>query len=136
MTILFDAGLIQTGFYPAEQGGEGPFYRWLGPEPVATITLPRLTPRGAGGRHHHLRVHSRRHRCHAPIAGWGEWVGVDITRASDTVASATLTAGPGRGGTTMQLSIDVGRTESPVERGGQDKRKLSVAISTIDLRPV
>ena len=134
VTIPFDSTLVQTGFFPAEQGPDGPPYRWLGPDPVASVVLPRI---GAT-----IRVIVTILSAHVQDAvanmrlslDGGEWVGVEVQRVGNLAApTATVSAGPDHCGTTMRLSFDVGRTESPLEQGGQDKRRLSVAISKLDV---
>jgi hypothetical protein len=129
LSLPCDAELVQGGFYPAEQAADGTAFRWVGPGPVATVFLPRLSAP--------LEIRLHVHSAFLPevleevrlALDGGDWV---AAAWRDGVLSATLSPGPFSHGALLRLDIDTARTESPEARGGTDRRALSLALSRIE----
>lgn len=129
LALACDAALVQGGFYPEEQAPDGTVFRWVGPDPVASVFLPRLRAPLE------LRLHV--HTAFLPevlaevrlALDGGDWV---AAAWRDGVLSATLSPGPFSHGALLRLDIDTARTESPEARGGTDRRRLSLALSRIE----
>jgi hypothetical protein len=135
-TLICDADLVQAGFYPAEVSEAGISFRWIGPDPVATVFLPPLGPLVEVI----LRVESAfvpevLEEVRLSLDG-GSWVPTLLWQGADgaTTLSARLEAGPMAHLGALRLDIDSIRTESPRQRGGTDERPLSVALAAITLR--
>jgi hypothetical protein len=133
LNLPCDADLVQSGFYAAERSQDGVAFRWVGPDPRATVFLPRLrTPVTI-----RLRVLSAflpevLDEVRMALDG-GEWVpATRLEGVGDVTLSAVLPAGPIGHAGLLRLDIDTARTESPLTRGSTDERHLSLAFSAIE----
>ena len=133
-TILCDQDLAQTGFYPTEYTPDGTPFRWIGPSPRANVVLPKIRlPIELQMTLSHIYVTDIVDLVKVSLAG-GEFVPVTVERQGiGAILTARPPAGPKQGERSLQLDIDVMRTESPRLRGEADDRELSVALSRIEM---
>jgi hypothetical protein len=135
VTVDFDEDLNYRGFYQVETDSEGRSYRWLGPDPVASVFLPRML----GPVRIVIKVLSI--FSDFPIANTrisidgGEWVYVAVEQAAGvTYLTATTPLGEAGHASTMRLDMDCGETQCPASRdGASDQRCLGFAVTRVEL---
>jgi hypothetical protein len=137
-SVTFDSDLVQTGFYPAEvTADDATPFRWLGPEPQASVFLPKL----AGPVEVVITVISAfvpdvLEKTRLSLDD-GESVGVEVEkRGHRYTLTAKLMPGVMSHAGSMRLDIDAVQTETPKARGQTDSRYLSLAISRIEIKSV
>jgi hypothetical protein len=133
--IEFDPSVVQTGFYQAEQGKDGRWFRWIGPEPKASVLLPMVEgPLSVVLKVVATFAKNALEKTRISLDA-GRWVECEI---SSEPGAHLLTAIPPRGhsfeSSVMQIDIDCGLTESPADYGKYDTRRLGVAIHSLELR--
>jgi len=133
-TIFCDQDLVQTGFYPVEYTQDGTPFRWIGPSPRANVVLPKTClPVELQMTLSHIYVTDIVDQVKVSLAG-GEFVPVTVERHGiGAILTARPPAGPLQDERSLQLEIDVIRTECPRVRGEADDREISVALSKIDM---
>ena len=137
VTIVTDENFIQTGFYSVEYTDKGKCFRWLGPEPIATMYLPKIaTPLELT--FHILAVYEGVSLEAVRVAlNEGEWTPVDVQNDGH---SSTLRCRPSTGGNndgvTHRVDIDCGVTFRPADAGKIDTRRLGIAISYVEIASV
>lgn len=131
VSVDLDENVVQTGFYHHENLPSGRSFRWLGPDPLASVYLPRIDGP--------VRVVIRAMKAFDGVpldetrvcVDGGEWAPVTAEREDGVLK---LIATPRRGAApataTTRVDIDCGRTASP--QGG-DTRLLGIAIYGVDL---
>jgi hypothetical protein len=133
-TIICDDELVQTGFYPVEYAPDGTAFRWIGPLPRANVMLPKTClPVEIQMTVSHVYVTDIVDQVRVSLAG-GEFVPVSMEKyRNGAILTARPPAGPLQGARSLQLEIDVIRTECPRARGEADGREISVALSRIEM---
>jgi hypothetical protein len=132
VSVDLDENVVQSGFYHHETLPAGDVFRWLGPDPVASVYLPRIDGP--------VRVVIRAMKAfdgvpldetRVSIDG-GEWASVSAEREGGVL---NLTATPERGAATATTRVDIDciRTISPHDSGVSDTRRLGIAIYGVDL---
>jgi len=134
VSVDMDENVVQTGFYHHENLPSGRSFRWLGPDPLASVYLPRIDGP--------VRVVIRAMKAFDGVpldetrvcVDGGEWTGVAAERDDGVLK---LTATPRRGAapatSTTRVDIDCIRTASPE---GGDTRLLGIAIYGVDLEQI
>lgn len=128
-----DAALVNKGFYDAERTPQGRSFRWIGPEPRATLYLPRIE----APLELRLHLHGAFVREALPLVrvslDKGAWAGVRVTQGSEgTVLVARPAAGDPGQPQVMRLDIDAAMADSPANRGEPDRRVLSIALAAVE----
>jgi hypothetical protein len=135
LALRFDAELRCMGLYDTETRAGRPPLRWVGPATKAEIWLPRLeAPLELRFAVAGVFVADVLKEIRFSVDG-GEWTKPDIQEV-DGVRLLRLRPVPGQAGPgeTMHVAIDTVLQDSPVNRGGTDKRKLSIAFSRVEVR--
>ena len=132
-----DATLAQEGFHAAETDATGRTFRWIGPEPRATVFLPQVAQPAE------LRLHVHSAFCPEVLAeirlsvDGGPW---ETAAVEGAAGGQVLVARPLPGGCrhvgSIRLDIDAVRTASPLSRGGADARLLGIALWRIEARSI
>lgn len=128
-----DDALVHKGFYEAERSPQGRSFRWIGPEPRATLFLPRVEAPVEV----RLHLYGAFVREAIPLVkvslDKGAWAAVTVTQDREGIV---LTARPVSGdpGTApvSRLDIDAAVSDSPANRGEADDRVLSIALSAVE----
>ncbi|MBI0534677.1 hypothetical protein D9599_03720 [Roseomonas sp. KE2513] len=132
--VTCDESMTSEGFYAVERNRAGKPFLWLGPEPHASIFIPKLV----------APVEVRLHLQSAFVPDvldemrlsldGGEWTQVSVEKPEGRVVLvAAPPPGAARRAASMKLEIDAIRTESPASRGGSDTRRLGIALEEIEL---
>jgi hypothetical protein len=132
--ILMDEDVVQIGFYPAERTESGVSFRWLGPEPIARVHLPKIKhplklTLAVAAVYSGIRIEAVR-----VALNDGEWASVEVARADGwTTLRCRPEPGPNRDGLVDHIDIDCGATFCPAEQGGSDLRQIGIALSRIEM---
>ena len=135
--VWMDENVVQVGFHYVERTQGGACFRWLGPEPVARVYLPKirlplkltlvLAAVYTGIRIEAVRV----------ALNDGAWTAVEVDRVDGSTAlRCQPESGPSRDGLVYFLDIDCGATFRPADEGAPDIRKIGVALSRIEMASV
>lgn len=135
--IWMDESVVQEGFHYAERTQSDVCFRWLGPEPVARVYLPKirlplrltlvLAAVYAGIQIEGVRI----------AFNGGPWTPVEVDRLDGWDALRCQPApGPCGDGLLHFVDIDCGATYSPADEGAPDIRKIGVALSRIEMASV
>jgi hypothetical protein len=136
-TLICDATLVESGFYPAEQSQGGTIFRWIGPQPLAAVFLPPIPAPVEVSLHiHSAFLPDVLDEVRMALDG-GEWVPAILRQdAQGTRLCACLQPGPMAHLGALRLDIDSVRTETPRQRGETDGRHLSLALSAVTVRRI
>jgi hypothetical protein len=135
--VLMDENVVQDGFHGVERNGAGVAYRWLGPDPVARVYLPKVRPPVEltimlAGIHKRVDVRALR-----VAFNNGPWTPVEIDQVAGAIRlRCRPVAGALPPGLLHYVDIDCGATFSPADEGHHDTRKLGVALSRIEVAGV
>lgn len=135
--LRFDANLRCKGFYDSENRQGRPPSRWIGPSTRAELWLPRVdTPLELRFAVAGLFVPEVLNEIRFSVDG-GPWTKPEL-REMDGARFLQLRPAPGPNKTDelMHVAIDTVLQDSPVNRGGTDKRKLSIAFWRVEARRV
>ncbi|WP_430912032.1 hypothetical protein [Methylobacterium sp. sgz302541] len=128
-----DDSLVHKGFYEAELSPQGRSFRWIGPEPRATLYLPRIEA-PLEVRLHLYGVFVREALPLVKVSlDKGAWASVAITQGREGVVLVARPV-PGDPGPpqVMRLDIDAALSDSPTNRGEADYRVLSIALAAVE----
>lgn len=137
LKLAVDDTIVQTGFYPSERSKSGPTFRWIGPEPRARIFLVRIEGPlevTLAVPHSYLGAATDEVKISLDEGPWT--AGNVVEQDGITLLSFRPKHGSKRFLQTMQLDIDAVRTVSPKQKGKSDSRPLSIAISSVEIRPL
>lgn len=132
--VTCDESMTAEGFYGVERNKVGKPFLWLGPEPRASVFIPKLVAPVE------VRLHLR--SAFVPeVLGevslsldGGEWTQVGVEEAAGRIVLvAAPPPGEARRAASMRLDIDAVRTGSPMDQGGSDTRRLGIALEEIEL---
>ena len=135
--VQMNEDAVLRGFYYTEHTDTGVSIRWMGPEPLARVHVPKvrlpveltlvLASVYKGVDLGAVRV----------ALNDGPWTPVETRRsAGDDVLRCRPVPGRGGGGLVHHIDIDCGATFSPADEGSSDTRKLGIALSRIEIASV
>ena len=132
-----DESLVHKGFYDAERSPQGRSFRWIGPEPRGSVFLPRIEMPGEV-RLHIYGVFVREAVALVKVSiDKGAWEPAKIVQGRDGIVLVARPV-PGETGSpqVMRVDIDAAMSDSPSNRGEDDFRTLSIALSAIEAASV
>jgi len=137
LSLLVDDSIVETGFYRTETHASGLKFRWIGPEPRASIFLPRVdAPVQITLSVMHTYPDGILDKVKVALDE-GPWSSGKVVKEGDrALLHFAPTPGAKRFLQTMQLDIDAVRTLSPKQDGKGDSRSLSIALWKIEAHPL
>jgi hypothetical protein len=135
--VLMDENVVQDGFYYSERTGDGVRYRWLGPDPVARVYLPKVKPPVelrlvVTGFYKGVELAATR-----VALNDGPWSPVEVIPGEGkNILRCRPFPGPGGDGLMHHIDIDCGATFSPADEGRSDARRLGLALAQIEIAGV
>ncbi|TPG59181.1 hypothetical protein EAH89_07515 [Roseomonas nepalensis] len=134
VAVSCDDALAQEGFHDAETAEGGRSFRWIGPEPRATVFLPKVALPAE------VRLHVHAAFCPEVLGDIsvsideGPWEAALQEEGGARVLVARPRPGERPPAGATRLDIDAVRTASPLSRGAADARLLGLALWRIEAR--